>query len=34
MRLKRENPVIKNEGKNLFKNKTLFECNQNQKPKY
>ena len=34
MRLKRENPVIKNEGKNLFKNKTLFEGNQNQKPKY
>ena len=34
MRLKRENPVIKKEPKNLFKNNTLFEGNQNQKLNY
>ena len=34
MRLKRENPVIKNERKNIFKNKSLFEGNQNQKSNF
>ena len=28
MRLKKENPVLRNERKKLFKNKTLFEGNK------